>query len=33
MPCGGCRQFMWEFSDTQTVVIAEVPDKDRRFIS
>lgn len=28
MPCGGCRQFMWEFSDAQTVVIAEVPGRD-----
>lgn len=28
MPCGGCRQFMWESSGTQTVVIAEMPGKD-----
>jgi cytidine deaminase len=28
MPCGGCRQFIFEFSDDETVVIAEVPGED-----
>jgi len=26
MPCGGCRQFIWEFSDKDTVIINELPD-------
>jgi cytidine deaminase len=25
MPCGGCRQFIWEFSDEHTVIINELP--------
>jgi cytidine deaminase len=24
--CGGCRQFVWEFSDSQTAVIVEIPE-------
>jgi cytidine deaminase len=25
-PCGGCRQFMWEFADEETLVLMERPD-------
>ena len=25
-PCGGCRQFMWEFADEETFVLMERPD-------
>src|ERR1700731_2902003 len=25
-PCGGCRQFLWEFSDEHTLVINELPN-------
>lgn len=27
-PCGGCRQFMWEFADEDTLVVMERPDGD-----
>lgn len=26
MPCGGCRQFLWEFSNAETLVVSELPD-------
>ena len=26
MSCGGCRQFLWEFSDNQTMMINETPE-------
>jgi cytidine deaminase len=25
-PCGGCRQFIWEFSDDEAVFIVELPE-------
>lgn len=28
-PCGGCRQFLWEFADEDTLVIMELPDGGR----
>jgi cytidine deaminase len=31
MPCGGCRQFLWEFSDENTLIVNEMPDGSEEF--
>jgi cytidine deaminase len=32
IPCGGCRQFLWEFSDQDTQVICQTPGGDQFFL-